>query len=508
MPISLKLNTLANYVGLIYTTLLGVLVLPLYMQYLGAEAFGIVGLFVVLQAWMQLVDMGMSPVMSREAARVRGAAEGYTSLKKLLSSFEIILLSFSILIIVLVYLGAGWISSYWLNIESIQQETVENTLIIISVILSLRLYVSLYRNGIQGLERQVWLNVINIFVVTVKFIGALALLYYVTNDVVHFFVYQLVVGFVELIVLYVGLNRFVSVKKAVPFRFYWEEVKAVLPFASAVAYAVVVWVLLTQLDKLVLSKVLSLTEFGYFSLVVIVVSGISQLMSPISQAVLPRMTYLVSKDQEDQMIALYRKATQYMLIILLPLTAVIAVYSWELLYAWTGNKQAAEWASEILMWFSLGSGVLAITAFQYYLQYAFGKLKLHTIYNTVSVVIQVPLVIYVALEYGALGAALVWFLMRIVTFVFWMPYVHYKFVPGLHLKWLVKDVMPIFLATMFYFALVYQAEIDFIEMTRVDILLVLFMIGGFSVLFNGLISREGRNLVFRIIKRNEDYRAD
>ena len=40
-----KWNALANFIGLGYATVIGLAILPLYLQYLGAEAFGLVGFF-------------------------------------------------------------------------------------------------------------------------------------------------------------------------------------------------------------------------------------------------------------------------------------------------------------------------------------------------------------------------------------------------------------------------------------------------------------------------------
>jgi len=62
---------------------------PLYLQYLGAEAFGLIGFFTVLQAWMQLFYMGMSPLLSRQAAHSRGLNNGFLELKKRFRSLEL-----------------------------------------------------------------------------------------------------------------------------------------------------------------------------------------------------------------------------------------------------------------------------------------------------------------------------------------------------------------------------------------------------------------------------------
>ena len=91
-----------------------------------------------------------------------------------------------------------------------------------------------------------------------------------------------------------------------------------------------------------------------------------------------------------------------------------------------GSFPAADWGGPILFWFVLGNGLLAIGAFLYYLQFAHGKLRLHVIFSTLSGYIQIPAIIYAALEYGALGVALVWFGLRLAAFIIWTPIVHSK----------------------------------------------------------------------------------
>ena len=65
---SIKRNSIANYIGQSYTILIGIVITPLYLQYLGAEAYGLVGFFALMQAWMSLLDMGLSPTLGRQVA--------------------------------------------------------------------------------------------------------------------------------------------------------------------------------------------------------------------------------------------------------------------------------------------------------------------------------------------------------------------------------------------------------------------------------------------------------
>ena len=51
--LSMIRNTGLSYIGQAYALLVGILILPFYLGHLGAEAYGLIGFFAVLQAWLQ-----------------------------------------------------------------------------------------------------------------------------------------------------------------------------------------------------------------------------------------------------------------------------------------------------------------------------------------------------------------------------------------------------------------------------------------------------------------------
>jgi O-antigen/teichoic acid export membrane protein len=67
----LKKNIISNYASQIYVTLIGILLLPLYIKYMGSEAYGLIGFFAMLQAWFGILDLGLTPTIGRETARYR-----------------------------------------------------------------------------------------------------------------------------------------------------------------------------------------------------------------------------------------------------------------------------------------------------------------------------------------------------------------------------------------------------------------------------------------------------
>jgi O-antigen/teichoic acid export membrane protein len=228
--------------------------------------------------------------------------------------------------------------------------------------------------------------------------------------------------------------------------FNWALVKPIIPFAASMSVTTVLWIILTQMDKVLLSEILLLKAYGYFSLVALITTGILMLANPLAQTLLPRLTVLMAEDRQDDMHTLFLSANRFVCTLLFPLAAVIGAHAEPLIYAWTGDHAAAQWSHTILLWYSLGSAIMAASAFQFYLQYAHGNMQMHVWYSVVSAVVTVP-VMFLAIHYqGAYGAALAWFGLRLVSFVIWPSIVHNRLAPGIHGQWL-QDILRISLMT-------------------------------------------------------------
>ena len=66
---SVRRNAIANFVGQGWTALIGLAFIPIYIRLLGIEAYGLVGVFAVLQSWLAILDLGLTPTLSREMAK-------------------------------------------------------------------------------------------------------------------------------------------------------------------------------------------------------------------------------------------------------------------------------------------------------------------------------------------------------------------------------------------------------------------------------------------------------
>lgn len=441
---SLRANVAASYASQIYVSLMGIVMMPIYLQYMGPESFGLIAFFAVLQGWFQLLDLGLTPTLSREAARFSGGATDGLTLRRLLRVLECIFGIVAIGGAASLVAGADWIGTNWLQAQQLPSTQLRHAIELMGGIIAARWMSSLYRSALSGLEFQVWLGKMSVVSATVRFVGVIPVLVFLGATPVHFFVFQSLAAVVETGALMRKTYRCLpALAPESTVGISLSPLRGVLRFSLGLAFTSAVWVAVTQTDKLLLSRLLSLSDYAYFALAALVASGVTIVSGPLSGALLPRLSRLHAQGRHDELVALYRRSTQGMAVIATPVTVVLACAAEPLLYAWTGDTHLAARAAPILQLYAMGNGVLAMSAFAYYLQFAKGDVQLHFIGSIVFVLVLIPSIWLATVSHGAMGAAWAWLSANIAYALLWVPMVHRRFAPGLHWPWLLQDVAAI-----------------------------------------------------------------
>ncbi len=484
---SLRRNIIANYLCQLYITAIGILMVPLYIKYMGAEAYGLVGVFAMLQAFFNLLDMGLSPTVARESARYNGGATSALDYRRLVRALEGIFVAVAVLGGGLLFALAAPMAGHWLNATQLPLSEITPALRLMSIIISLRWMCGLYRGVISGAERLVWLSGFNSIVATIRFILVLPVLIYISASPLTFFGFQFglaVLEFFGLLLMSYRIMPAIPVGQHIAWQ--WEPLRPVLKFSLSIAFTSSVWVLLTQSDKLVLSKILPLADYGYFTVATLVAGGIMTLSSPISGAILPRLANLEAQSKHDEIIKVYRQITRLVSTTVGGCALFIFFFSSEILRAWTGNAELTQYAAPILSIYAIGNCILASSAFPYYIQYAKGDLRLHVYGNLIFVLILIPAIIIVANKHGGVGAAYVWLVMNIFYMAFWTPFVHKKFLPGLHFSWVLNDFLRPLLGT-FFLCVLFRELINFSNervLIVLQLVIVFFAVAILSFILN------------------------
>ncbi len=291
----------------------------------------------------------------------------------------------------------------------------------------------------MGLQRQVLQNAISATMITVRSAGAALVLWQVSATIEAFLVWQLASSLAETLINAVALWRSLPAETAPP-RFRSQLVLGVWRFAAGVTGISALAVILTQLDKVILSNVLSLEMFGYYSLASRVAGALYYFINPVIATFFPRFSQLFALGDEQELRRLYHRGCQLMSVLILPPAVVLMLFSQELLFLWTQNRSIAENSYLVLSLLVAGNALNALLSLPGALQLAYGWTRLMLVINTASVLLLAPLMYFMSLRYGGLGAAWVWVILNCGCVVFLLPMMHRRLLHGHLRQWFMMDV--------------------------------------------------------------------
>ena len=444
-----KRNLFANYFGTGWSALMGLAFVPLYVKYLGIEAYGLIGVFLSLQGWFAILDMGLTPTLNREMARFTAGMHTPQSIHNLLRSMEIVFSVSGVLIMFIIIGASQWIATDWLNAETLAIKTVTKALAITGIIIGLRWICTLYRSALLGLEHHVWLNYANAYFSTIRGVGAVAVLAYLAPTIEAFFIYQGIVGVIE-VALFASKIRKILPDPPLSPKFSMGVFKGITSFAAGMTTITLLATLLTQVDKLLLSKLLTLEQFGYFTLATTVAGALTALSIPISNVAFPRFTALAAAGEEKTFVKQYHKFAQLLTIAVIPAALVLYFFSEKIIFIWTQSSVTSQAVAPILSVWIIGSAFNGLTHAPYAAQLAYGRTKLTIIAYSISVAMSVPALLMLVPRYGVMSAAWVWVVINVGYVLFAIPAMHAQILKGEKWKWYAADVfVPATVALLF-----------------------------------------------------------
>lgn len=466
---SLKINTITSYISQGYAAIIGIAVMPFLFSTLGSDAFGLIGFFIVTQVMINLLGSGFNPTLAREVAKEKNKFQN-TYLISVIKSFELIFFFFMALILITAVFSSNWFALEWFESE-LSTELLSSIVFTIFIVCALRFQTVLYLSALRGFEDFLWINSANIIFNTLRFPLSLLLVLYFPSIKVYF-VFHFLVAIVELLVTRFRAGKLLGINFWLPNHFSFSNIKKLGHFAKAVAITAVISVVIAQTDKMLMSKILSLSEYGYFTVCMMLANGILMLGFPVGTVLIPRLTSLYANGELDEFRNLYIKFTQFICIVIVPGAVVIAGFSKNIVYLFTDSIEAANWGADILSYYSLGNAFLIVAGFQYYQQVAKGDLKYHVRYSMALLLCSLPLIVFFGSEYGAIAVAIIWLFFRVIAFIFWVPYIHAKMKTIKYSHWFIQAVLPSLLVSSVAYGVLKQYDVNIIE-NKVALLLLL-----------------------------------
>jgi O-antigen/teichoic acid export membrane protein len=435
----IKQNIIANFAGNGWTALMSLAFVPLYIKFMGIESYGLVGIFATLLALFSLLDMGLSTTLNRELARFSALPDKAQDMRNLVRTLELPYWGMAFVIGVAVVGLSGPIAHHWVNVDELSPVTVQQALMIMGVVAAFQWPTSLYSGGLMGLQKQVLLNGINAFAATLRGIGAVLVLWLISPTIQAFFIWQIFASVIHTSLVASFLWRSLP-KSSHRSHFQKEVLLRIWRFAAGMTGISVTVIFLMQTDRIVLSKILPLEMFGYYTLATVVANALYYFIVPVNSAVFPRFTQLVSLQDELTLKEIYHKSCQFISVMILPAAIVVSFFSSEILLLWTGNPVTVANTYIIVSVLIIGTALNGLMHLPYALQLAHAWTKLALYTNIIASIILVPMIYFLATHYGVVGAASAWVILNAGYVLISIQIMHSRLLKGEQWRWYLNDV--------------------------------------------------------------------
>ena len=398
-------NIVANYIGRIWGIISVFFFVPFYIRILGIESYAVINFYTVILSIMYFADGGLSATLNREIA----IRDDKQYIGNMLFTIERVYLAICLFIVIIICSFSGIIATNWLNSQTISSDDLSVYISLMGVGVAFQLFTSLEISGLMGLEKQVLSNAIQITTSVFRSAVVFVPLYFFPT-LLTFFIWQVSINIIFFFITRYNLWKFI--KTNISYTFDLSVLKTVGHFAGGMMLMAIISSLNTQIDKLVISKILSLKEFGYYSMASMLSQVPMMVISPMALALLPRMVRLNSNKDKEKLVKLFHVNSYILSTLATTFAVVLFLYTKDFVLIWTHDifiANAIENVTKILL---LGGVFLSFQVMPYYLAIANGHTKTNVRLGIVEIICIIPVLIFFVKQFGIIGATFTWLIVN------------------------------------------------------------------------------------------------
>ena len=435
-------NILANYIGKIWGIISVFVFVPFYINQLGLESYGVINFYTVILTIMYFADGGLSATLNREIARTTDKKY----IGNMLFTIEKVYLAICLFIIIIIFSCSGFIAANWLNSDTIAPEDLRVYISLMGISVAFQLFTTLQSSGLMGLEKQVLSNGIQVSSSIIRSAFVLIPLYFYPT-LLTFFIWQVSMNIIFFFITRYNLWKFI--KTNVSYKFDKQVLKTVGKFAGGMMLMAIISSLNTQIDKLVISKILSLKEFGYYSLAGILSQVPVLIITPIAVAILPRMVKYSTNTETDKLIKLFHINTFVLSVLATSGAMVLFLFTKDFVFIWTHDNLIAKTIENVTKVLLIGGVFLSFQYMPYHLAIANGHTKTNVRLGIVAIICIIPSLIFCVKQFGLIGATCTWLIMNIFAYFYLGYFIISKFLKNEFKRWLINGTLiPLIIAIL------------------------------------------------------------
>ena len=378
--------------------------IPTYIKYIGVEAYGLVGMFAVLQVALNTFDAALTPLLSREMSCYLGGERSLESLRNILRTSEILCIFLGLIFSLTIFLMADLFASKWFIVEKLPVELVSEAIKIAVFVVALRTLEDLYKGVLVGLQKQITLNIIIIIGAVFRFIGVIYALEYIEPSIKTFYYWQLLASIfsITLFIIPCYINIPGMYKKA---HFSLDEINNNISFALGSFSNACASFITTQADKIIVSKLIPLTEVSYYTLSVSITNVLVMMAHPVLLAFYPKLVTLRSQGKHEAAAESFHLNCQIICLTCGVAACSLFFYGNYILGYWTQNPDLTQNIMPYVKLLSIAT-IIVINAYPIsQLTYIAGQPIISGKISAFCIILIICFTLPLIINFGAIGAA-------------------------------------------------------------------------------------------------------
>lgn len=277
-------NAASSFLALAWLSLLSLFTIPIYIRLLGASEWGLVAACASLQIVSNLIDAGFSQIVPRWAAQ---DIQHPSRLRHHVILFRRLYICLALTMFCVLQIFASYLAHQWFQVPANRADALELCIQIVSFQFFFQFVNNLHIGLWNGLQHQVLANVRTCGFGTLKHAAALLALMSLQQAWVYATAFACV-ACMEVCVNAISVRRLLGTEPIIE----TDSQVALGPLLKEVSMlsgGILVGLIVSQLDRIILSRTVDVTSFGIYTVIVNLALAFLQLQAPVTRAYFPRI---------------------------------------------------------------------------------------------------------------------------------------------------------------------------------------------------------------------------
>ena len=481
-------NTAINILGIILPLIVASFTIPLLINGLGVDRFGVLSLAWVFTGYFNLFDLGLGRAVTQMISEKLGS-EQIDDLPQIFWTSQLLMLIMGIIgmLIVLFFSETIAIDLFKIPLD-LETETL-STIRILSIIIPLVTSTTGLRGYLQAYQRFDLVNYIRIPFGAFVFLGPLAVLPFSTD--LAFIAITLAVGrFIVWVCYFITCIRISPILKQT-FSVDKRIITSMLSYGGWMTVSNIVGPLMVYFDRFIVGGIVGTAAVAYYTVPQEIVTKIMLVPNSFMNVLFPAFAFASIK-HDKHLLKLVHRSTTFNIFLVFPLVLILIGFAFEGLDLWLGQLFATN-GYRPLQWLAVGTFFNAIGVVPYALLQGIGRPDATAKLHLLELPLYLGMVYFLTTRLGLTGTAIAW-AVRLAVDAVGLLLVVYKLVP--HLRNLVQSIFIAVLLSLLAFALLFLS----LSISVKIYIIATILCGGALLGYQYAVDDEDRVIIQKLLK--------